>query len=109
MPKLRISGALQYLLWFLGRNERNKCGGVPKWLYTVGNLKKKMDCSKRPSEKEKEKRKGSWKKMKKKTKIEVQFEIYYVKLMELILFEKKNCVPLVFRNYFVHYISFLHS
>ena len=27
MPKLRISGALQYLLWFLGRNERNKCGG----------------------------------------------------------------------------------
>ena len=41
MPKLRISGALQYLLWFLGRNERNKCGGVPKWLYMVGNLKKK--------------------------------------------------------------------
>ena len=24
-----------------GRNERNKCGGVPKWLYMVGNLKKK--------------------------------------------------------------------
>ena len=65
MPKLRISGALQYLLWFLGRKERNKCGGVPKWLYTVGNLKKKMDCSKRPSEKEKEKRKGSWTKRKK--------------------------------------------
>ena len=53
MPKLRISGALQYLLWFLGRNERNKCGGVPKWLYMVGNLreKRKVDCSKRPSEK----------------------------------------------------------
>ena len=26
MPKLRISGALQYLLWFFGRNERNECG-----------------------------------------------------------------------------------
>ena len=46
---------------------------------------------------------------KKKEKIEVQFELYYVKLVELILFEKKNCAPLVFRNYFVPYISFLHS
>ena len=71
--------------------------------------KKKVDCSKRPSEKEKEKRKGSWKKMKKKKKIEVQFEFYYVKLVELVLFEKKNCAPLVFRNYFVPYIYFLHS
>ena len=53
MPKLRISGAMWYLLWFLGRNERNKCGGVPKWIYMVGNLreKRKVDCSKRPSEK----------------------------------------------------------
>ena len=41
MPKFRISGALQYLFWFLARNERNKCGGVPKWLYMVGNLRKK--------------------------------------------------------------------
>ena len=56
MPKLRISGALQYLVWFLGRNERNKCGGMPKWLYMVGNLKNKVDYSKkkkRPSEKKK--------------------------------------------------------
>ena len=53
MPKLRISGAMWYLLWFLGMNERNKCGGVPKWIYMVGNLreKRKVDCSKRPSEK----------------------------------------------------------
>ena len=72
MPKLRISGALQYLLWFLGRNERNKCGGVPKWLYMVGNLKKKVDCSKRPSEKKIEKngleQKQKEKKMKKEKK-----------------------------------------
>ena len=95
----------------MGRNERNKCGGVPKWLYMVGNLKKKIDCSKRPSEKEKEKRKGSWTKEKKwkRKKMEVQFEFYYVKLVELVLFEKKNCAPLVFRNYFVPFISFLHS
>ena len=53
MPKLRISGAMWYLLWFLGRNESNKCEGVPKWIYMVGNLreKRKVDYSKRPSEK----------------------------------------------------------
>ena len=50
--------------------------------------KKKVDCSKRPSEKEKEK-KWSWTKAKEK-KIEVQFEIYYVKLVELMIFEKKK-------------------
>ena len=97
-----------YCGFFLERMKKNKCGGVPKWLYMVGNLKNKVDCSKRPSEKEKKKRKGSWtkeKKMKKKKeKIEVQFEFYYVKLVELVLFEKKNCAPLVFRNYFVPYI-----
>ena len=50
------------------------------------------------------------KKMKKERKeVEVQFELYCVKLVELVLFEKKNCAPLVFRNYFVPYISFLHS
>ena len=110
MPKLRISGALQYLLWFLGRNEKNKCGGVPKWIYMVGNLRKrKVDCSKRPGKKwKKEKEKWSWTKEEEK-KIEVQFELYYVKLVELVLFEKKNCAPLVFRNYFVSFISFLHS
>ena len=54
MPKLRISGAMWYLLWFLRRNEKNKCGGVPKWIYMVGNLwKRKVECLKRPSEKEK--------------------------------------------------------
>ena len=74
MPKLRISGALQYLLWFLGRNEINKCGGVPKWAYMVGNLreKRKVDCSKRPSEKNLEKntleQKQKEKKMKKEKK-----------------------------------------
>ena len=48
MSKLRTSGAMWYLLWFLGRNERNKCGGVPKWIYMVGNLwKRKVDCSRK--------------------------------------------------------------
>ena len=52
----------------LGKNERNKCGGVPKWIYMVGNLRKrKVEFSKRPSEKEKKiKEKGLEKKMKKK-------------------------------------------
>ena len=32
-------------------------------------------------------------------KVEVQFELYCVKLVELMIFEKKkNCAPLVFRN-----------
>ena len=53
MPKLKIRGALQYLLWFLGRNEKNKCGGVPKWLYMVGNLRKKKDCSRKDQVKKK--------------------------------------------------------
>ena len=34
----------------------------------------------------------------------MQFELYCEKLVELMLFEKKNCAPLVFRNYFVPYI-----
>ena len=69
MPKLRISGAIWYLLWFLGRNERNKYGGVPKWIYMVGNLKKKSGLfKKRPSEKKIEK-KWSWTKAKEKEMI----------------------------------------
>ena len=37
--------------------------------------------------------------------VEVQFELYCVKLVELVLFEKKkDCAPLVFRNYIVLYI-----
>ena len=75
MPKLRISGALQYLLWFLGRNERNKCGSVPKWLYMVGNLKNKVDCSKRPSERKKKEKKWSWKRKKNEKKKEKKVEV----------------------------------
>ena len=57
----------------------------------------------------KSKKKKKWREEKKKRKkVEVQFELYCVKLVELVLFEKKNCAPLVFRNYFVPYISFLH-
>ena len=62
----------------------------------------------------KKKLKKKWSKTKEKKneerkEVEVQFELYCVKLVELVLFEKKNCAPLVFRNYFVPYISFLHS
>ena len=63
--------------------------------------------------KKKLKKNGLEKKKKKKfeerKEVEVQFELYCVKLVELVLFEKKNCAPLVFRNYFVPYIYFLHS
>ena len=101
MPKLRISGALQYLLWFLGRNERNKCGGVPKWLYMVGNLREKKKSGLFKKTKWKKKKKEIWKKygleQKQKRKkneerkeVEVQFELYCVKLVELVLFEKKK-------------------
>ena len=48
------------------------------------------------------------KKNEERKEVVVQFEFYCVKLVELVLFEK-NCAPLVFRNYFVLYISFLHS
>ena len=62
----------------------------------VGNLreKRKVDCSKRPSEKKNLEKKYSWTKAKRKKfeerkEIEVQFELYCVKLVELVLFEKK--------------------
>ena len=71
----------------------------------VGNLRKrKVNCSKRPSEKKKN---GLEKKKKK--EVEMQLELCCVKSVELMIFEKKNYTPLVFRNYFVPYISFLHS
>ena len=81
----------------------------------VENLreKRKVDCSKRPSEKKNLKKnmvlnKSKKKKNEERKEVEVQFELYCVKLVELMLIEKKNCAPLVFRNYFVPYISFLH-
>ena len=75
----------------------------------VGNLWKSGLLQK---DQEKKKKKMVLKKKEqneKKKKVEVQFELYYVKLVELMLFEKKNCAPLVFRNYFVLHISFFHS
>ena len=48
--------------------------------------KKKVDCSrKRPSEKKK-----VLKKKRNRKEVEVQFELYYVKLVELMIFEKKK-------------------
>ena len=67
----------------------------------VGNLreKKKVDCSKRPSgKKEKEiwkknmvLNKSKKKKNEERKEVVVQFEFYCVKLVELVLFEKKMC------------------
>ena len=68
-----------------------------KWIVQKDQVKKKMVLSKRKKNGEK------------KEEVEVQFELYCVKLVELMLFEKKNCAPLVFRNYFVPYISFIHK
>ena len=82
MSKLRISGALQYLLWFLGKNERNKCGGVPKWLYMVGNLKKKKwivqkdQVKKKIWKKNMVLNKSKKKKNEERKEVEVQFEFY---------------------------------
>ena len=62
---------------FLGRNEKNKCGGVPKWLYMVGNLREKKKSGlfkktkwKRKKRKEKglEQKKKKWKRKKKKNR-----------------------------------------
>ena len=80
----------------------------------VGNLreKRKVDCSKRPSEKkiwkknglEQKKKKKKWKK--KRGKSAIWALLCKVSGIGIIW---KNCAPLVFRNYFVLYISFLHS
>ena len=55
-------------------------------------FEKKMDCSKRPSEKEKEKekRKRSWTKEKKREKKYKCNLSFIVKLVKLMLFEKKE-------------------
>ena len=78
----------------------------------VGNLRKKNGLfKKRPSEKKKKMvlNKSKMKKNEERKEVEVQFKLYCVKLVELMLLENKNCAPLVFRNYFVLYISFLHN
>ena len=70
----------------------------------VGNLreKRKVDCSKRPSEKKKIGKKMVLNKSKKKKneerKEEVQFELYCKVSGIGIIWKEKNCAPLVFRN-----------
>ena len=72
----------------------------------VGNLrekKRKVDYSKKDQVKKKSKKKmvlkkNVRKKNEERKEVVVQFEFYCVKLVELVLFEKKNCAPLVFRN-----------
>ena len=55
--------------------KKNKCGGVPKWLYMVGNLKKKKwivqkDQVKKKKRKENgfEQKKKKWKRKKKRSR-----------------------------------------
>ena len=83
MPKLRISGALHIYCGFWERMKEISVGGVPKWLYMVGNLRKKKWIVQE---------KTKWKKERKRNRkeVEVQFELYYVKLVELMIFEKKK-------------------
>ena len=66
-----------------------------KWIVQKDQVKKKKKL---------EKSEEMVLKKKKRKEVEVQFELYCVKLVELVLFEKKNCTPLVFRNYIVLYI-----
>ena len=68
--------------------ERKKKSGLFKKTKWKKNLKKNGLEQKQKEKKWNEERK----------EVEVQFELYCVKLVELILFEKKNCAPLVFRN-----------
>ena len=76
---------------------------VGKFVEKKKRIKEKWIVSKRP------RKKMVLKKKRNRKEVEVQFELYCVKLVELMLLENKNCAPLVFRNYFVLYISFLHS
>ena len=80
-----------------------KKSGLFKKRASEKKVKKKMVLNKRKKMKRKKKEKRNRKEE------EVQFELYCEKLVELMLFKKKICAPLVFRNYFVPYISFLHS
>ena len=60
-----------------------------KWKVKKKIWKKKYGLEQKQKEKNEERKK----------KVEVQFELYCVKLVELMIFEKKkNCAPLVFRN-----------
>ena len=80
------------------------------WKFEKKNgLFKKTKWKKNDLEQKQKKRKKKKKKNEERKKVEVQFELYCVKLVELMLLENKNYAPLVFRNYFVLYIFFLHS
>ena len=57
-------------------------------------------------QKDQVKRKKNGLEKKKRKEVEMQFELCCVKLVELMIFKKKNYTPLIFRNYFVPYIYF---
>ena len=80
------------------REKKKKCIVQEKTKWTKNWKKNGLE------QKQKEKK---WNEERK--EVEVQFELYCVKLVELMLLEKKNCAPLVFRDYFVPYIYFFHS
>ena len=72
-----------------------------KWIVQKDQVKRKKDL-----EQKKKMKKNDKKKREKKYKCNLSFIVK--NCVELLLFEKKNCATLVFRNYFVPYISFLH-
>ena len=86
--------------------KKNKCGGVPKWLYMVGNLKKKSGLFKKTKWKVKKK---NWKKYgleqkqkekneeRKKSRSAIWALLCKVSGIDDI-WKEKNCAPLVFRN-----------
>ena len=96
MKEISVGVCLNKYTW-LEIWEKKKKSGLFKKTKRKKNLKKN-GLEQKQKEKKFEERK----------EVVVQFELYYVKLVELVLFEK-NCAPLVFRNYIVPYISFLHS
>ena len=75
-----------------------------KWIVQKDQVKKKKKLKKKLVLNKSKKKKNEMKKERK--EVEVQVELYCVKLVELVLFEKKNCVPLVVWIYFVLYLFF---
>ena len=81
--------------------KKNKCGGVPKWLYMVGNLKKKKRWIVQKDQVKSEKK--IWTKAKrKKWRKKKSRSVIWALLCKVSgiddIWKEKNCAPLVFRN-----------
>ena len=65
------------------------CLNEHTWL-EIWEKKRKVDCSKRPSEKKNGLEQKQKEKNEERKKVEVQFELYCVKLVELMVLFEKN-------------------